>query len=318
MYMDYSRLELIRRHFKLKIHESDGVIFQNLVEDILSKKYKYNFVSVRPYGKLGDMKNDGFISSEKIYFQIYGPENLSKSLNNAITKAKIDINGLLTMWKDAETIIYLVNDKYLSVNAPDHLHAQKLYDEIEKINSGNIKEIKLWGARELENLFFELSVEEQFQILSFNYLALDATYNDLNFDILNDIAEYILNLTKPKSIDTKLIVPNYDDKIIMNNFDELISRRLKDAHLNHSDLERFFNGNSDISKKIILDKIHEVYEESRIKYTHGNNTDFNSVYLDLIDNLTNNKKYGYVIACESLISYFFETCDIFLEPEVTL
>ncbi|MBK7764479.1 MAG: hypothetical protein IPI46_14260 [Bacteroidetes bacterium] len=59
-----------------KVHEKNGYEFQSLFS-VIMEKANSEFQRVRPYGKLGDGGNDGYIPSVGVYCQIYAPENPS-------------------------------------------------------------------------------------------------------------------------------------------------------------------------------------------------------------------------------------------------
>ena len=63
---------MLRAIFQNKIYKADGQKFEDLFTDII-KYAEPGFQQIKPYGNVGDKKNDGYIKSKGIYFQVYGP-----------------------------------------------------------------------------------------------------------------------------------------------------------------------------------------------------------------------------------------------------
>ena len=61
-------------------------------------RYSGDFVRVRPWGNVGDRKNDGYLRSRRMLFQAYAP--LVTRLRTLITKINEDFAGALPYWKE--------------------------------------------------------------------------------------------------------------------------------------------------------------------------------------------------------------------------
>ena len=59
-----------------------------------------NFQPVKAYGRLGDMKNDGFDAETGTYYQVFAPEDIMKysTGNEAVKKLHTDFSGLYSHW----------------------------------------------------------------------------------------------------------------------------------------------------------------------------------------------------------------------------
>ena len=66
--------------WKLLCHEADGDAFQRLFEKVM-QKVEPSFVRVRPYGNIGDRKNDGMLLYEEadVVYQVYSPDELKQA-----------------------------------------------------------------------------------------------------------------------------------------------------------------------------------------------------------------------------------------------
>ena len=99
------------KDFRIAFLESKGDAFQRLFEKLMSKAYPNDFVACRPWGKVGDRKNDGYLPSGRILFQVYAPNEMTAA--EAIKKINEDFDGAKDHWEahfDEWTFVH---------NAPD-------------------------------------------------------------------------------------------------------------------------------------------------------------------------------------------------------
>lgn len=145
-------LAIARNMFHLQIHEADGQRFEDLFSKIMGYKCR-GFQPVKPYGNIGDRKNDGWIESENTYFQVYAPSDVTKSINDAVTKLRNDLEGLLKHWDDlcpVKKFYFVLNDKYKG--APPQLHQKML----ELKSEFGLDEASVLVAKDLEFDLFDL------------------------------------------------------------------------------------------------------------------------------------------------------------------
>ena len=75
-----------------------------------------DFVRVRPWGRMGDQKNDGYIQSTRQLFAVYGP----RSPTSAEVRAKVtsDFEGALPHWEEwFNEFIFVHNDPEASARS---------------------------------------------------------------------------------------------------------------------------------------------------------------------------------------------------------
>lgn len=145
-------LAIARNMFHLQIHEADGQRFEDLFSKIMCYKSR-DFQPVKPHGNIGDRKNDGWIQSENTYFQVYAPSNIEKSINDAVNKLEIDLEGLLKQWNElcpVKNFYFVLNDKYKG--APPQLQ-QKVLSL--KLKFG-LEKTGVLVAKDLEFYLFDL------------------------------------------------------------------------------------------------------------------------------------------------------------------
>lgn len=118
--MNYTDKHYLRLQFLNKILKKNGTEFQSFFWDFM-KITTPDFEPVKPYGKIGDCKNDGFIKDKGIYYQIYAPEDPADKQVAAANKMFNDFEGLYEHWNNPYPIkkfFFVFNDKDLGLSEP--------------------------------------------------------------------------------------------------------------------------------------------------------------------------------------------------------
>ncbi|WP_298307333.1 ABC-three component system protein [uncultured Erythrobacter sp.] len=88
---------IIYRHlFRIAFLENKGASFETMFSRIMAHAHPGDFEPVRPYGKLGDLKCDGYRASDKTVFQCYGPS--THTLDKLLAKMRRDFTGAVEHW----------------------------------------------------------------------------------------------------------------------------------------------------------------------------------------------------------------------------
>lgn len=82
--------------FEVTFLRSKGKAFEILFSRIMAHAFPGNFVPVRPYGPKGDLKCDGFRSSDGTVFQCYAPD--TTRLADLLAKIDEDFYGAVAHW----------------------------------------------------------------------------------------------------------------------------------------------------------------------------------------------------------------------------
>lgn len=82
--------------FKLKVHESDGIEYENLFSKVMSY-YIPGFERVKPHGNIGDRGNDGWVCGVGVYYQVYAPEDLLSNEKKSLDKMKGDFKSFMNI-----------------------------------------------------------------------------------------------------------------------------------------------------------------------------------------------------------------------------
>ena len=101
-------LELFR-----KKHEQE---FQDFFASIMKARHGSDFHRVQPWGNVGDLKNDGYLASEKTLFQVYAPHGMVAA--NTIAKMEEDFEGARENWREHFDTWVFVHNEYEGIPAP--------------------------------------------------------------------------------------------------------------------------------------------------------------------------------------------------------
>jgi len=137
--------------FRNQFLESKGAAFQDLFVALMSKAHPGDFFPCRPWGNVGDRKNDGYLKSERTLFQVYAPNKMRMAA--AVAKIRTDFTEALPYWRGYfDTWVFVHNsDGGLSPGVIVQLL------ELEKQNAPI--SVVHWGFEELLARFRRLSPE---------------------------------------------------------------------------------------------------------------------------------------------------------------
>ncbi len=285
--------------FKNKIYEANGQKFEDLFSAIMNYS-EDDFIQIRPWGNIGDRKNDGYINTKGIYFQVFAPEDIEKSYPDVIKKIKTDFNGLKKQWENIKEFYFVVNDKYKGINAD----SEKLLAKIKTEN--NLNECKFIIAKDLENKLFSLNDDQLLAIAG--HIPDPKNLKSLDYDILNEIIEHINNLpyeTKKENI----IVPKWDEKIVFNGLDIIENTKLLNGYFEQASLNRYLKNNSDFTSSELQKRVNSLYIELKEQFDSARD-----VFWELVNKLSPISNTDYQASAIVIMAKYFETCDIFEEP----
>ncbi len=86
------------KDFRIAFLECKGDEFQGLFESLMFRAHANGYMACRPWGNVGDRKNDGYLPSARILFQLYAPNELTAK--EAITKIVADFEGAKAHWSN--------------------------------------------------------------------------------------------------------------------------------------------------------------------------------------------------------------------------
>jgi len=95
--MDRNQQLGYEKDFHLAFLQSKGDAFQELFEKLMAKAHPNDFLACRPWGKVGDRKNDGYLPTARTLYQVYAPNEMTA--NVAIAKFREDFVGAHVHWE---------------------------------------------------------------------------------------------------------------------------------------------------------------------------------------------------------------------------
>lgn len=149
--MDEQARTFYELRFRAQFLESKAAAFQDLFVAIMSKAYPADFIPCRPWGKVGDRKNDGYLKSERTLFQVYAPNEMRVA--ETVSKVERDFAEALPHWRDYFHTWVFVHNAHGGL--PPDVIAELL--ELER-NHAPIR-VTHWGFDELLLRFRRLSLE---------------------------------------------------------------------------------------------------------------------------------------------------------------
>lgn len=303
----------INTYFENKILKANGNEFEDFFSEIMKIINGTNFTQIKPCGQHGDRKNDGYFYNNGKFFQVYCPEDLKKAstITYAVNKLDDNFRGLLKHhaeenWPPIKHFYYVINDKKSGVPPELAKKRDELYKEF------GIP-IDFFTVADLQNVFRKLDEEEKEVLLSVP-IPDKIDYSIVSFAALNEAVEYIINLDPILHASSeKLIVPDFEEKLIFNNLNKKSAALFNNYSLYHDEIDSFFEEDPQDLSNSLREKFSALYEEAKA-ISSCSNEHFQYIITNSID--TSKKKNSQLTnSVLYLMSYFFASCDIFEEPK---
>jgi hypothetical protein len=287
------------QRFENAFLRANGDEFQTFFERLMGLAYKADFMACRPWGNIGDRKNDGFLKSERRLFQVYAPNEMEAK--KAIDKITEDFEGAKTHWGKHF-------DKWVFVhNAVGGLppHVQEFILELQKDNPGIV--LDTWGLEELRLIFRRLSLDDCASW--FGFAPTEETKAKLGFKELKVIFETLVSKAAPPS---STVNPVPQGKIEANALSEsvreLIKSGMSKSWLVSDFLEKWHD--ETLGERLAV-AFREEYKRLRYERLHPN-----QIFSEL-QAWAGGSQRGtpeHEMAVLTVLAYYFERCDIFEEP----
>jgi len=298
--MNSQEKSLARQLFQNKIFRADGQIFEDIFTAIMNYA-EADFRSIKPWGNIGDRKNDGYIKNKGKFYQVYAPEDIRKSYTDAVNKLKTDFAGLKSHWNPVNEFYFVINDKYKGVNADCEQTIQEIKEKHHLNNAGFLT------AKDLENILFNLD-DDQIFLISGN-IPNPAAIKQLDYSILNEVIGHIMQLPLNQGDESKIVSPDWDKKIKFNNLSEPVANLLNNGYFQLHSLNEYLSNDSDFLADSLRDKMNEIYFQGK-NINCGDN-----LFWAIVNCASPKAKQMYQASVIVIMSKYFETCDIFEEPQ---
>ena len=202
---------------------------------------------------------------------------------------------------------FVLNDKYKG-SYPD---AALQMDLLRKQYSLETSDFML--AKDLENLAFK-AIEDDALIELVNFPPDPASLPGIDYSILGDVINYIMNKPSLSPDFENLAVPDWNKKIEFNGLGESIRRFLDAAACKLGYLDEFLKHNGDFASKDLRDRMKALYEEAK-KNSSYEELDGDSIFFMMLRKGIPKMTAPFQDAFLVVLAKYFEACDIFEEPE---
>lgn len=289
------------RTVRLQWLEARGVEFQKLFADLMESAWPQDFQRVSPYGgSLGDLKCDGYWNSQKCVFQCYGPVSMRE--RDVIRKIKEDLSGAITHWHGRMARWAFVH------NHSDGLTARvvQLLDDLRKENP-DLK-IEEWAWPQVRDQVYRLSDEAISDL--YGYQPMSNSADQPSFDDLRPVVEQIAK-GEPELVTALGNLPSVK-KLDRNDFDADSRDFIRLGRQRVSLVADYFEEHPDA---MLGDRIARAMQVQYQMLTRSG-LDPSRVLLRLQQFAgwglgdTNN----HFAAVLGVITYFFDRCEIFEDP----
>ncbi len=297
--------DITRAHYELKFQvaflTAKGDAFQTLFEQVMGKAHLADFIPCRPWGNVGDRKNDGYLKSERTLFQVYAPNEMSAA--EAIAKIDEDFAGALSHWRQ-----YF--DKWVFVhNAHDGLSPKIIGKLLELERQHAPLKVTHWSLEELRLRLGRIPLEGLQSW--FGIAPTDAAKRSLSVAELESVLHHIAQ-THPPTGDTPRPVPT--GKIEANGLSPSVATLLK-AGMERAELvEKFFDRWHD---PLYGDRLAGAFRSRYIKLRDqspkiGPDAVFHELHTWAGGTWASSS--GLQVAVMAVLAFFFEQCEIFEAP----
>lgn len=308
--MDKAERYIAKIIFQNRVLKYKGQQFEDFFVAIMTRA-NAQFQAVKAYGNIGDRKNDGFDRTTGTYYQVYAPEELSKNTTayTGAKKLKEDFEKLYNNWNDIcpiKKFFFVVNDRFEGLPEPiiNMSITLNCMPEYSAVN------IETFTAKDLERVFDALDDLAKQDIIG---IIPDEIMKVVEYDALQETVDYLRNKELPENYPDKLVVPDFDNKIIFNGLSSVVSNYLVTGSYYEGQLSQYFNENPGV-KEILQKRFHALYEEAKRQISDQMENYADRRFYYILEQACPKRTMSIQTCVLVLMAYYFSGCDIFEEP----
>lgn len=299
---------LARIILKNKFYEADKQSYEDLFTKIMQNQDS-NFKQVKPQGKLGDGKCDGFNEKTGDYFQVYAPEDVNGNEATMLSKMDSSIAGLLDFWEQRNFKVkrfnYVVKDDYKNVYP-------LLYTNAKKVSEKYKIECEIITCKNVEDIFIKLTDENIFDIIGI--IPDPLNIENVEYDVLHEVIGFLLNSRVPKISESIPVLPDFDKKISFNSLSKITGEFLNAGQRQGFVIKEYFELNSKFFKEELRQIFNSIYKQA-LNEIPESETKNDEIFQYILDKSSPKDNFAYYNAVYILMAYYFEYCDIFETPK---
>jgi hypothetical protein len=284
--------------FRLEFRSRTGSDFQALFSDLMERRYPGDFQRVKPKGKLGDHKCDGYRASVGLVFQLYAPEIMH--VKPTLEKIEEDFKGALQYWQGDMKGWRFAHNQWRGLPAD-------VCKILEALKNAHKISVAPWGEAEMRAELFELS---DFEIASL--LGEAPTQKTVTNLSLKDLKPVIQNIAQQSAVHDVEIRPVPERKLEANGLSEDTKRLLLVGMQKSVLVHRFFSTWHD---PLLGDRIAKAF---RMKYEELKSAGVlgDEAFTELwrLAGTPNRQSPTEEAAVLAVLAFLFEECEIFEAP----
>jgi hypothetical protein len=293
--------DLARAFYEMKFEVAfltkKGDAFQDFFSSIMEKRYPADFIRVQPWGNVGDRKNDGYVRSKRILFQLYAPNEIQ--IAKCMAKIREDFAGALPYWKQHFDTWAFVHNSRRGLG-PD---LTKVLLDLGSANAPLV--VTHWGFEELRQEAMALDESTLASLLG--WAPTRTRMIELGLTELAPVLDHIVRLPPLPDPDLR---PVPVDKLQRNMLSAAVETMLR-AGMTRADIVRkYFT-----FKPTVQDQIAASFRARYVELRASNRTP-DGVFAELQRFAGGDvvRDPGAQAAVLAVLAFFFEECDIFERP----
>lgn len=285
---------------ELALHKHKATAFQDHFNEVMEAAYGTDFIRVRPAGKVGDRKCDGYLQSTHTVFQVYAPTRVE--LKSWLNKIDENFTGAEDQWKTMRSWIFVHNQH-------DGLPADVAQALLKLKTDHPDLVIDQWGPTRLLELTKDLL--EDLLVRLFGHPPLEREMRVLD---RGDIAEAVAGLALeseswlPDAAELPVVDPR---KLDYNELSEYPRRLITAGIAQARMVEGYFDNNPDPTLRDRAGMLMRVEWLNLQRRGVPGDEAFQVLYERVAANIEGSRE---ATASLALLAYLFESCDIFDNP----
>ena len=286
--------------FELAYIKKRGNEFQDFFSTLMEKCHPNDFIRVRPWGNVGDRKNDGYLKSERRLFQVYAPNEMEAA--KAIAKIDEDFTEALPFWKS-----HFDNWSFVH-NARDGLGPDVTKKLLDLAAQHSPMGVDHWGYEVLRVRTFKLGQADLASLLGPAPSRTDVI--NVGHDQLRKVLFAIARHPAPDEQDYRPVSPH---KIAANGLSDGVKALLMGGRLKSSLVGQFFKAYHDPT---LGDDVVKAFKD-RYEVLKSVRSDPDLIFRDLYV-FAGGMQGGdpsHEAAVLAVLAYLFDQCDIFERPK---
>lgn len=280
-----------------------GDAFQDFFSDIMERCHpEGDFVRVKPWGNVGDMKNDGYLKSTRTLFAVHGPAP-NVPINRVIKKIDNDFRKGFPVWQKYVDRWVYVHNFFDGIPAPIEQKLEELDQEFPNVN------ITQWGFRQIERKV--LSLGDADLIVLFGPVPSQTQFVGVGYDEIQIVVTSLAQEDFTQG-DIDLRPFSLPEKMQHNELNNHLQRLLQSGLYGVNNVEKFFSRWSDPT---LADRIAASFNR-QYKTLREQNFPASYIFFRLQEMFAGTKRNSpeREVAILAVMAYFFAKCDFFERP----